>query len=100
MGFRYAIVAGSVGSLSLVAGTPYAAHAAPYSHHSDDWPTQNFGNGAHNRNSFLIESPVSSRDFQHLRNANQGGINISSIASCRKYQRRCRIIQRNVVAYP
>ncbi len=83
---------------------PFEANAAaPYSGHYSDgwgWPKQIIGNGKFNRNSVLANSPATSNDVQHLRNANNGGINISGIAMCRRRLRHCKIVQRSVVFVP
>jgi hypothetical protein len=57
------------------------------------------GNGRHNRNSFIINSPSDSRDFQHIRNVNVSGNTITPAAACKRHTGHCRIIQK-VVVYP
>lgn len=71
---------------------PTGANAAAFHPHGDDWPTQNYGNGKWNRNTFVVDSPNSSNDVQHLRNANAGGATLSAIAACKR-RVRCRINQ-------
>jgi hypothetical protein len=80
----------------LVSGTGTAADAAvvPFGGHGNG-----SGNGSHNKNSFIINSPNDSHDFQHLRNVNLGGNTITPAAVCRAPVRRCRIVQK-VVVYP
>ncbi|MDN3354789.1 hypothetical protein [Actinomadura sp. DC4] len=55
------------------------------------------GNGRHNRNSFIINSPSFSHDVQHIRNVNVDGNTVTPAAICRRPARRCVIIQRLVV---
>jgi hypothetical protein len=63
-------------------------------------PVDNLGNGRHNRNSFVINSPSISHDIQHIRNINVGGNTVTPAAMCKRHVRRCKIIQHLVVAYP
>ncbi|WP_141959136.1 hypothetical protein [Actinoallomurus bryophytorum] len=63
-------------------------------------PVGNLGNGRHNRNSFVINSPSISNDIQHIRNINVGGNTVTPAAMCKRHVRRCKIIQHLVVDYP
>jgi hypothetical protein len=78
---------------------PAAAGAAvtPYGHSAGAGTGS--GNGSHNRNSFIINSPSSSHDFQHIRNVNISGTTVTPAAVCKRPVRHCRIIQK-VVVYP
>lgn len=57
----------------------------------------NSGNGRHNRNSFIINSPSVSHDIQHIRNVNVDGNTVTPAAIC-NHPRRCKIIQ-NLTVY-
>jgi hypothetical protein len=60
-------------------------------------PVGDLGNGWHNRNSFVINSPSISHDIQHIRNINVGGNTVTPAAMCKRHVRRCTIIQRFAV---
>jgi hypothetical protein len=76
-----------------------AAAATPYGHHGGDYHGSSFGDGKFNKNSFIIDSPIISRDVLHIRTANIGGVNINPAGQCKK-ARHCRIIQRTTVFDP
>jgi len=54
----------------------------------------NSGNGRHNRNSFIINSPSSSHDIQHVRNVNVDGNTVTAAAFCKRPVRHCKIVQK------
>jgi hypothetical protein len=74
---------------ALWAGGAAHASAIPFGGHGNG-----SGNGSHNRNSFIINSPSDSRDFQHVRSVNAGGVTITPAAVCRRTGRHCRITQK------
>jgi hypothetical protein len=58
------------------------------------WPGSRLGNGSFNHNSFIINSPSSSHDIQHIRNVNVGGNTVTPAALCKHHVHHCKIIQR------
>jgi hypothetical protein len=60
-------------------------------------PVGYLGNGSHNRNSFVVNSPSISHDIQHIRNINVGGNTVTPAAMCKRHVRRCTIVQRFTV---
>jgi hypothetical protein len=85
---------------ALVVGSPaaYAAVAVvPASHHHGDGALiQTFGNGKFNKNTFLVNSTISDRAVQGIRNANAGGNTVNVQGLC-KWKLRCKLIQRTTV---
>jgi hypothetical protein len=79
---------------------PARAAIVPAHLRTDGWGNGNvLGNGKHNHNSFIINSPSKSHDIQHIRNVNVGGNTVTPAAICKK-SHRCTIIQRTVVSWP
>lgn len=89
---RACLVAAFLGGISSVGS---AASASVF--HGGGWGGNTFGNGKHNRNVFVINSPSSSHDILHIRTVNVGGKTIAPGAVCKKPAGRCKITQRIIV---
>ena len=99
-GKRLAALVFLVGAGCVFSQAGAYASALPASHHHDGYGSyQSMGNGTHNTNSFLVNSPNFSHDIQHARNANIGGVTISPQALCH-HRVRCKIVQRIAVYDP
>jgi hypothetical protein len=85
---------------TIAGATSYAteAQAAVPTHlPMDEWVQGSaLGNGKHNHNSFIINSPSWSHDVQHIRNVNIGGNTVTPAALCKR-SHHCKIIQRLIV---
>lgn len=93
---RVGVVALVLGTV-LSIGTDANAGVAVVLGGGSGGPVDNLGNGWHNRNSFVVNSPSISHDIQHIRNINVGGNTVTPAAICKRHVRRCTIIQRFAV---
>jgi hypothetical protein len=85
-----------VGGISSI-GVDARASVVPAGQGDGGWAGNGSGNGRHNRNSFIINSPSMSHDVQHIRNVNVGGQTITPAALCKRPAGRCKIVQHIVV---
>lgn len=76
---------------ALWAGSAAGASTAPFGGRGGGNHT---GNGSHNRNSVIINSPNASHDVQHVRNIDVSGITITPAAVCKRTAHRCKIVQK------
>jgi hypothetical protein len=97
---RLCVAGAFFAGISSVAADAYATVSQvrmPTGQGDGGWSGSGSGNGRHNRNSFIINSPSHSHDFQHIRNVNVGGNTITPAAVCKRPASHCRIVQRVVV---
>jgi hypothetical protein len=96
------LVAGVVASPEATADTMVKQNFGtmhPFGHGGRDGDGVNVGNGKHNKNSLIFNSPSYSHDVGHVRNVNVDGNTLTNSAICRRL-RRCKIIQHNVTFEP
>ena len=76
----------------VLAEGPAASAARPPSWGGGGGAGNNSGNGKHNSNSFIINSPSVSHDIQHIRNVNVDGNTVTPAAICNRLHK-CKINQ-------